>query len=153
MVISCEISFRWLPPDLTDDKSTLVQVMTWCRQATSHYLGQFWPMSLLSYGVTKCVWCPCPSALSTSPTSPIRCPISHVGGITSGHWAINHSSAGMYTAEICQQMPDANKHYVPIESSSLQIGISEISSMFCEISLSIILTSLLEFHEWISNLS
>ena len=23
---------------LTDDKSTLVQVMAWCRQATSHYL-------------------------------------------------------------------------------------------------------------------
>ena len=26
--------------DLTDDKSTLVQVMAWCRQATSHYLNQ-----------------------------------------------------------------------------------------------------------------
>ena len=24
--------------DLTDDKSTLVQVMAWCRQATSHYM-------------------------------------------------------------------------------------------------------------------
>ena len=28
---------------LTDDKSTLVQVMAWCRQATSHYLSQCWP--------------------------------------------------------------------------------------------------------------
>ena len=27
----------WMPQDLTDDKSTLVQVMAWCRQATSHY--------------------------------------------------------------------------------------------------------------------
>ena len=26
--------------DLTDDKSTLVQVMAWCCQATSHYLNQ-----------------------------------------------------------------------------------------------------------------
>ena len=26
--------------DLTDDKSTLVQVMAWCRQAKSHYLNQ-----------------------------------------------------------------------------------------------------------------
>ena len=29
-----------MPEDLTDDKSTLVQVMAWCRQATSHYLKQ-----------------------------------------------------------------------------------------------------------------
>ena len=28
--------------DLTGDKSTLVQVMAWCRQATCHYLGQIW---------------------------------------------------------------------------------------------------------------
>ena len=28
--------------DLTDDKSTLVQVMAWCRQATSHHLSQYW---------------------------------------------------------------------------------------------------------------
>ena len=28
---------------VSDDKSTLVQVMTWCRQATSHYLSQCWP--------------------------------------------------------------------------------------------------------------
>ena len=27
-----------------DDKSTLVQVMAWCRQATSHYLNQCWPI-------------------------------------------------------------------------------------------------------------
>ena len=29
--------------NLTDDKSALVQVMAWCRQATSHYLSQCWP--------------------------------------------------------------------------------------------------------------
>ena len=40
--ISCKISLRWMPLDLTDEKSTLVQVMAWCRQATSHYLRQCW---------------------------------------------------------------------------------------------------------------
>ena len=37
--IFCEIILRWLSLDLADEKSTLVQVMTWCRQATSHYPG------------------------------------------------------------------------------------------------------------------
>ena len=36
-------ALRWMSRDLTDDKSTLVQVMAWCRQATSHYLSQCWP--------------------------------------------------------------------------------------------------------------
>ena len=42
--------------DLTYDKSTLVQVMAWCRQATSHYLSQCWPRSLTPYGVTRPQW-------------------------------------------------------------------------------------------------
>ena len=33
------IALRWTSHDLSDDKSTLVQVMAWCRQATSHYLN------------------------------------------------------------------------------------------------------------------
>ena len=33
-------ALRWMPRDLTDDKSTLVQIMAWCHQATSHYLSQ-----------------------------------------------------------------------------------------------------------------
>ena len=51
--ISCEIVLRWFSLDLTDDKSTLVQVMAWCRQATSHYLSQCWPRSVSAYGVTR----------------------------------------------------------------------------------------------------
>ena len=39
----CEIALRRMSLDLTDDKSILVQVMAWCRQATSHYLSQCWP--------------------------------------------------------------------------------------------------------------
>ena len=38
--ISCEIVLTWMPQNLTDDESTLVQVMARCRQATSHYLSQ-----------------------------------------------------------------------------------------------------------------
>ena len=40
----------------TDDKSTLVQVMAWCHQATSHYLSQCWPRSLSPYGATRPQW-------------------------------------------------------------------------------------------------
>ena len=49
--IFCEIALRWM-----SDKSTLVQVMAWCRQATSHYLSQRWPRSMSSYGVTRPQW-------------------------------------------------------------------------------------------------
>ena len=54
--ISYEISLRWMPLDLTDDKSTLVHVMAWCRQATSHYLSQCWPRSMSPNGVTRPQW-------------------------------------------------------------------------------------------------
>ena len=54
--ISCEIALIWKPQDLTDDKSTLVQVMAWCRQATSHYLSQCWPRSLSPYGAIRPQW-------------------------------------------------------------------------------------------------
>ena len=54
--ISYEIALRWMPLVLTDDKSTLVQVMAWCRQATSHYLNQCWPRSPTPYGVTRPQW-------------------------------------------------------------------------------------------------
>ena len=54
--ISYEIALRWMPQDLTDDKSTFVQVMAWCRQATSHYLSQCWPRSMSPYGVTRPQW-------------------------------------------------------------------------------------------------
>ena len=50
--ISCGIALTWKPQDLADDKSTLVRVMAWCHQATSHYLSQSWPSSLSPYGVT-----------------------------------------------------------------------------------------------------
>ena len=45
-----------MPLDHTDDKSTLVQVMAWCRQATSHYRSQCWPRSMSPYDVTRSQW-------------------------------------------------------------------------------------------------
>ena len=54
--ISSEIALRWTSLDLNDDRSTLVQVMAWCRQATSHFLSQCWPRSLPPYDVTRPQW-------------------------------------------------------------------------------------------------
>ena len=54
--ISGEIAIRWIKLDLTDDKSTMVQVMAWCRQATIHYLSQCWLSSLSLYGVIRPQW-------------------------------------------------------------------------------------------------
>ena len=45
-----------MPLDLTDDKSTLVQVLAWCRQATSHYLSQCWPRFMSPNGITRPQW-------------------------------------------------------------------------------------------------
>ena len=53
-----EIAFRIMPQDLSDDKLTLVQVMAWCHQATSHYLSQSqcWPRSMLPFVITRPQW-------------------------------------------------------------------------------------------------
>ena len=42
--------------DISDDKSTLVQLMAWCHQAPSHYLNQCWPRPMSPYGVTRPQW-------------------------------------------------------------------------------------------------
>ena len=41
---------------LIDDKSTLVEIMAWCCVAAGHYLNQWWPRSMIPYGVTKPQW-------------------------------------------------------------------------------------------------
>ena len=51
-----KIALRSMPLDLSDDNSALVQLMAWCRQATSHYLSQCWPTILSPYGVTRPQW-------------------------------------------------------------------------------------------------
>ena len=54
--IFCEIAMRWMPQHLIDYQSTLVKVMAWCRQATSHYLSQCWSRSLSPYDVARPQW-------------------------------------------------------------------------------------------------
>ena len=69
------------------DSSTLVQVMAWCRQATSHCLSQCWPRSMSPYGVTWSQWvnglhctfsqlltrtCPCGRRWNVAPTTARR---------------------------------------------------------------------------------
>ena len=45
-----------MPQSLTNEKSTLVQVMDWCWQATSHNLSQCWPRSMSPYDITRWQW-------------------------------------------------------------------------------------------------
>ena len=47
---------RWMPQDLTNDKSTLVHVMAWCHQATYYYPSQCWHRSMLPYDITRLQW-------------------------------------------------------------------------------------------------
>ena len=51
-----KIIVRWLPKNSIDDESTLVLVMAWCRQATSHYLSQCWLRSMSPYGIIRPQW-------------------------------------------------------------------------------------------------
>ena len=54
--IQVNIFLVWMWDDLIDGKSTLGQLMAWYRQATSHYLNQCWPRSLLVYDITRPQW-------------------------------------------------------------------------------------------------
>ena len=54
--IYCAILLIWMSWGFTDDRSTLIQVMAWCGQATSHYLNQCWPRSKPPYGITRPQW-------------------------------------------------------------------------------------------------
>ena len=38
----CEIAVRWMPQNITNEESSFV---AWCRQATSRYLSQYWPVN------------------------------------------------------------------------------------------------------------
>ena len=53
LVTHCKIA---LHRALLSNKSTLIQVMAWCQQATSHYLIQCWHWSTLPFGITQPQW-------------------------------------------------------------------------------------------------
>ena len=81
--------------DSTHAKLILVQVMAWCRQATSHYLSQCWARSASSYGAIislqtlKCfVW-----------LSPL-CDCHQTGDILTPHEHKTYPVVGSYWSEI-----------------------------------------------------
>ena len=47
-----KLALSWMP-QLTIERSTLVQIMAWCHVATCHYLWQYWPRSTSPFGVTQ----------------------------------------------------------------------------------------------------
>ena len=52
-----EMALRWMPKNLSNEKSTLFQVTAWCHQAASHFLGRCWPRHLFPYGGhNKLMW-------------------------------------------------------------------------------------------------
>ena len=53
MSTSSEIALRRMPQYTFDDKSTLAQIMAWCRQATSHCFSQSQSRFISLYGVTR----------------------------------------------------------------------------------------------------
>ena len=56
LAIGCATALRWMPQNVTNEKSLFVQIIAWCRQARSHYLNQCWPSSTSPYSVTKPQW-------------------------------------------------------------------------------------------------
>ena len=52
---SCEIALGWILQN-SCDQSIWVQLMAWCRRATSHYLSQCWPRSMSPHDVTRPQW-------------------------------------------------------------------------------------------------
>ena len=45
-----------MPKNIFDEKVTFIQVMSWRRQATIHYLSQCWSRYLSPHGVTRLQW-------------------------------------------------------------------------------------------------
>ena len=56
MNIYYEIALGWMPQNTFDNKSTQVQVIPWCHQATSHHVNLCWPRMLSQYGVSSRQW-------------------------------------------------------------------------------------------------
>ena len=83
---SCETALRSMPQNPSDDKSTLVQVMAWCRQAASHYLSQCCPRSLSPYGVTRPQWVNLSLSLSHYSDGNLLVTCSVITGITLMGW-------------------------------------------------------------------
>ena len=88
--IYCEIPLIWMSLDFTDDQSTLVEVMAWCRQATSHYLSQCLPrshhmVSLGHYELTKLHELGKANNITTTKLHTVQCRYSAVNFLQNPH--------------------------------------------------------------------
>ena len=54
--ISYKTALKWMPKDLSNNWSILVQVMACCLTARSHYPSRCWTRSMTPYGVTRPQW-------------------------------------------------------------------------------------------------
>ena len=95
MSISSAFAFRWMTQGPADDKSTLVQVMAWCRQATSHYLNQCWVRSMMLYSITRPHW-----------------------DIKNNAWVTVNNDFGVASEAICQWFSRVTKSWVKIIGKS-----------------------------------
>ena len=75
---SCDTALSWMSLDIADDKSILVQVMAWGRQASSHYLNQCWPRSLSPHDATRSHWVNPSKVLHHSNSRLIHCSYWHI---------------------------------------------------------------------------
>ena len=48
--------WKWLYFNFNSIKSTLIPVMAWCPQATSHYMSQCWAWYIAPYGIIRPQW-------------------------------------------------------------------------------------------------
>ena len=94
MSTSCESTLRWMPQNTCDENWILVQVMAWCRQATSHYLNQCWPWSLSPNNVSRPKWVK-PFLLNCSEThTQKKLAFSIISQPSDGTGQLNHPSDG-----------------------------------------------------------
>ena len=56
LVFAVALPFGWIPQDLTDQKSMLVQVLAWCLEVRSHYMCECWLNSMSIYDITRPKW-------------------------------------------------------------------------------------------------
>ena len=50
------MTIRWMMQYGINEKTTFVQVMAWCHQATGHYLSQHWSIAMSLYDATNPQW-------------------------------------------------------------------------------------------------
>ena len=118
--IFCKLALRWIPLDVIDANSTLVQVMAWCRQATSHYLNQWWPRSLSPYGITRSQWATDPYGTSNSTNIYIleltQWPLGDVAVEIAlrpvPHNLTNDKSTLVWTGQVMAWFHQATSHYL-----------------------------------------